>query len=123
MSEKYVYICSPLRGANIEKNIHLAKSYCRSAIFFNSNVTPVAPHIYFTQFLSEYNPIEREIGMNKALELLSKCDEVWVFGIDHPSPGMMLEIQKAKELNIPIFDGFKKIYTTEEKLCQTFSEA
>lgn len=111
---KLVYICSPLRG-NIETNTDLAREYCRDAIYYIDNVIPIAPHIYFPQFLNENISLERTMGMNMGLELLSKCDEVWVFGLTNPSEGMRAEIQYAKVRNIPIVDGFKKIQRAKEE--------
>lgn len=34
------------------------------------------------------------------IELLKKCDEIWVFG--EPSEGMRAEIEEAKSLRLPV---------------------
>lgn len=98
---KKVYICSPLRG-DIEANIARARDYCREAILFH-NVIPIAPHIYFTEFLDDRVKAERSLGMKGGIELLRYCDELWVFGATH-TEGMNEEIKLAKALNIPIFN-------------------
>lgn len=84
---KMVYICSPLRG-NIRKNQANAKKYCKEAI--KEGFIPLAPHIYFTQFLNDKKEDERNIGMKYAMEWLRLCDELWVYG--KPSSGMQKEI-------------------------------
>ena len=89
---KIVYICSPLKG-DMKGNIERAKGYCREALF--SGYIPIAPHIYFTQFLDDTNEIERLIGMKCGIELLVLCDELWVYG--KPSEGMKEEIKFWKE--------------------------
>lgn len=95
---KLVYICSPLRG-DIENNIKKAISYCKYAA--TKNVVPLAPHTIFTQYLNDNIPKEREQGLYMGIQLLKKCDEIWVFG-NRISEGMSSEIKLAKKLNIPI---------------------
>jgi len=94
---KIVYICSPLKG-QILANIIRANKYCKQAA--NKGVMPLAPHVIFSQFLDDNNPDDREHGMTMGIELLYKCDELWVYG--EPSEGMKAEIKLAQELNMPI---------------------
>ena len=84
-----VYVCSALRG-NQEKNIKLARIYCEYVVRESGHI-PVAPHIYFTQFLDDNNSQDREFGINAGLSLLSECDELWYFG-DRVTRGMTNEI-------------------------------
>lgn len=95
-----IYICSPLRG-NIEDNINKAKEYCKFVVA-KMKAMPVCPHIYFTQFLDDNNELEREIGMDFGLRLLSECDRVMVFDNNGISEGMKKEIELANRLNIPV---------------------
>lgn len=95
---KLVYICSPLKG-DIEPNRAKARIYCRFA--FNKGYLPVAPHIYFTQFLNEHNKEERVAGLEYGLEIVRQCKQLWVFG-ERISEGMKAEIALAKELRLPI---------------------
>ncbi|MBR1810135.1 MAG: DUF4406 domain-containing protein [Clostridia bacterium] len=94
----FVYICSPLAG-NVRENQENARRYCRFAVDRGS--IPIAPHIYFTQFMRDDNPEERNLAMFMGMILLTKCAEVWVFG-DVISAGMRQEIEKARRKNIPI---------------------
>lgn len=97
-----VYICSPLRG-NVTKNIERAIEYCRFAA--SKGVIPFAPHVYFTQFLDDTDPVQRAAGMRMGLAMLPRCKELWVFG--PPSEGMRAEIELAQKLK-------KKIVTVRE---------
>lgn len=94
---KTVYICSPLRG-DIEQNVEAAKRYCREAVM--KGVLPIAPHVYFTQFLDDTVPEERAAGMTMGLEMLRHCDEMWVYG--EPTEGMQAEIAEAGRLGMPV---------------------
>lgn len=116
MSKKIIYICSPLRG-DYEQNKQNAEDHCREIMLHHPDVVPIAPHIYFTQFLNDLDPIERSLGMTAGLDLLKVCDEMWVFGIENPSEGMKLEMQCAKVCDIPILNGHLvlKIDSTTEK--------
>jgi dienelactone hydrolase len=93
-----VYIVSPLRG-DIRGNIEKAKRYCRETA--KRGALPLAAHVYFTQFLNDDIPTEREAGLRMGLELLKLCDEVHVYG-DTISEGMAAEIEAAKRLGLPI---------------------
>lgn len=103
MKKKLVYICSPLRG-NYEKNTQNARDFCAWVMLNYPDKVPIAPHIYFTQFLNDTNPNERSLGLEAGLAILEKCDEVMVFG-DYISEGMAAELERASELGIPVSGG------------------
>ena len=88
---KKIFICSPLRG-NIKENIEKAKEYSREVM--SAGHLPITPHIYFTQFLNDDDPKEREIGMEMGRKLLDICDEIWIYG--EPTEGMLQEIKRFK---------------------------
>lgn len=93
-----VYICSPLSG-EVKKNQENARRYCRFAV--DTGYIPIAPHLFFPQFMSDTNPKERDLALFMDIALLSKCAELWVFG-KTVSEGMRLEIEKAKQKKQPI---------------------
>ena len=76
-----------------------ARAACRLAL--RRGYVPVAPHIYFPQFLRDEEPNERRIGVEVGLKCLEYCDELWAIG-DRISEGMASEIAHANELGIPI---------------------
>ena len=87
-----VYICSPLSG-DVKHNQEKARSYCRFAV--DSGYIPIAPHIYFTQFMNDDSRKERDLALFMDIVLLTKCAELWVFG-NKVTSGMSIEIAKAK---------------------------
>ena len=103
---KKVYICSPCRG-DYENNIQRAKEYSRAAAM--KGCIPIAPHIYLTQFMDDTIPAERELALSFGRELVLQCDELWAFGLSHPSAGMAGEIEVAKAAGIPVLNGFEEI--------------
>lgn len=103
---KKIYICSPCRG-DYDANIENAITYCRQA--FRLGFMPIAPHIYFTRFLSDDIPEEREAALKAGSRLLLECSEVWVFGLDNPSEGMKAEIALAIRSGIPVKDGIQEV--------------
>lgn len=86
-----MFICSPFRGEET-KNTKLARRYARYA--YDRGCLPVAPHLYFPQFLNEHDPIERNTGIKCGIALMQLCQEVWVFGANISS-GMSEEISEA----------------------------
>lgn len=88
----FVYICSPYRGSP-RVNIMRARDYCKYAV--RKGKIPLAPHLYFPQFMSDITERDRAMAMN--FELLKLCSEIWVFGSEI-SEGMAWEISKAEKL-------------------------
>lgn len=93
-----VFICSPYRG-NIEENTKSAQFFTK--IIIGTGRVPVAPHLYFPQFLNEENPHERMNGIEMGLELMNVCDEVYVFGFTI-TEGMKFELEHARKKRIPV---------------------
>lgn len=94
-----VFICSPLRGDYIE-NQKRAKGYCREAIM--AGYIPIAPHVYFTQFLDDTVESERILGIDCGIALLDKCSEIWIYTERGISDGMKTEIEHAKQKGIKL---------------------
>ena len=93
-----IYVCSPLSG-DIAANQEKARRYCRFAV--DSGYIPLAPHLYFPQFMDDGNRAERDLALFMDIVLLSRCDQLWVFG-ERISKGMSMEIEKAKRKGQPI---------------------
>ena len=92
IGNKFVYICSPYRD-NPRVNVMRARNYCKFAVARGK--IPLAPHLYFPQFMSE--TAERDKAMRMNFELLEMCGELWVFG-DNITEGMAMEIDRAKRV-------------------------
>ena len=86
-----VYICS-LYSGDTEKNVKNAKRYSRFAV--DRHYLPITPHIYFTQFMDDNIPAERDTAIFMNWVLMSKCAELWVFG-DTVSSGIVPDFQTA----------------------------
>lgn len=93
-----VYICSPYAG-DIERNTEKARRYSRFAV--DQHCLPITPHIYFTQFMNDAVPEERDIAIFMNWVLMSKCAELWVFG-SVIFKGMQAEIDRAKRKHMKI---------------------
>jgi len=63
-----IYVCSRLAG-DVNNNIEKAKGYARF-VAKDCGAIPIAPHIYFTQFLDDTVPEERSFGLMAGLLLL-----------------------------------------------------
>ena len=98
-----VYIISRYRAdtqKQLEFNKEVVKHFCR-AIIDEGNV-PVAPHIYYTQFLDDNYPIERETGLSLGLWELRNSHEFLLVVIDGIiSEGMQNEIKEVSRLGLP----------------------
>ena len=106
--QKHVYICSPFRpistnpilAANeLIDNLKLAKDACTFATL--RGCEPIAPHLYYPQFLNDDDEYERALGMELGLKALRACDELWIIS-PRISSGMSAEIKEAKMCGIPV---------------------
>ena len=104
MKQRLVFICSPYRAEDddplerakaVQRNIRMARTGCRIAV--ERGFIPVAPHLYFPQFLSEKT--ERDASIQMGLHMLGLCDELWVLG-RRISDGMAKEITYARKLGL-----------------------
>lgn len=100
---RYVFICSPYSPTperDLQSNIYLAKQMCKMACL--CEYIPLAPHLYFTNFLDDNRIKEREIGIAMGIEWMKWCCEVWVpEGLEY-SPGMKREL--ANKGDLPVFE-------------------
>lgn len=116
-----IYICSPYRGDGTcsarKENVARARQYARQAALMG--YIPIAPHLYFTQYLDDNVPQERQLGLKFGIELLQECAELWCFGLDSPSEGMRAELDAARKYGVPVRDGFKMLAerAKDEKGC------
>ena len=103
-----VFICSPFRPEgrtkeeqekDLDRNLETARRACEMAV--ENGYIPLAPHLYFSQFLSDADAGERELGIRFGNEWLDECDELWVFGT-RVTEGMAREIALAEEKGIPV---------------------
>ncbi|MBQ8921761.1 MAG: DUF4406 domain-containing protein [Oscillospiraceae bacterium] len=106
--QKRVYICSPLRPISTDPilranelidNLKLTKDACTFAAL--RGCEPIAPHLYYPQFLDDNDPTERALGMELGLKALRSCDELWIIS-SRISSGMSAEIKEAQKCGIPV---------------------
>lgn len=97
------YICSPYRGTQeqVQKHLEYAKELTREVLM--RGYATITPHLSIAECLNDCDEKERRIGLKADLELLEKCDAVIVGNRYGISEGMLGEIKRAKELNIPLF--------------------
>ena len=91
-----VYVCSPYSG-DVKRNKEYARMIAKSVI--EGGCVPIVPHLYITEILNDDVPEERSQGMKICMDLVEKCDMVFVgqrYGI---TDGMKQEIAKAKLCN------------------------
>ena len=93
--KKVVYIASAYSGS-IENNVELTRAYSRFAV--SEGAFPLNPILNLHGVLDETD--SRETALAIDLELLHRCDELWVFGT--PTKGMKREIAEAEKLKMPV---------------------
>lgn len=102
--EDLVYVCSPLNAPTAEEiqiNMKMAKNFA-AIVSQISGCRTIAPHSFLPEYLNDNIPQEREIGMQFCFSVLGICKAIVVCG-NRISNGMKQEIQRARELEIPIY--------------------
>jgi len=90
---KLIFVCSQFQGD--KENLEKAKKYCRMLV--DMGYIPIAPHVYFSQFMDDRNPEDRRRALEMNKKLLEFCDELWIFG-DKITDGMKEEIEYFKKI-------------------------
>lgn len=92
-----MFICSRYAADTEEEkqyNLELARAVALQAL--KNGYLPEAPHLFFTQFLDDDVPTDREYGRLAALRILKECGRMLVAVVDDQiSEGMRLEIEYA----------------------------
>lgn len=82
-SQKFVFVCSPLRGVEYETNIRRVQWYCKSLMEeihrFGKKIVPFASHAFFPYFLDDNVPLDRILDRKCALAFLAACDAIYVY--------------------------------------------
>lgn len=110
-----IYVCSRYRAntkEEMDQNIADAKEEC-GIIAANGDI-PIAPHLYFPQFLNDDDPLEREFGIQAGMRALEECDMmIAVIRDEVISQGMDSEmIRAANTFGIPVEIHY---YQTEKR--------
>lgn len=106
-----VFICIRLRpkskwpivaGFEFRQNLRRAKIVARYAVL--NGYDPEATTIYFTQFLSDFSKIERNLGIKIGQVRLTRCNVLWniLDKGESPSSGMVSDMKIAEENGVPI---------------------
>lgn len=97
-----VYIISRYRANSSKQqefNKAVARHFCRKTI--EEGKMPVATHLYYTQFLDDNYPEEREYGLRLGLRELQDCQEFLLVIIDGIiSEGMQRELAEVSRLKL-----------------------
>ncbi|MCL6478099.1 MAG: hypothetical protein K6T65_06755 [Peptococcaceae bacterium] len=97
---KIVYVAHPL-ASDPPGNIEKARAICRKIAQVVPTVVPVSPLLAFS-FLRE--PEDRGLALWCCMELLERCDELWLTGAWWGSEGCLMEKRRAEELGMPVSD-------------------
>ena len=102
---KTVFIAHQVAGdVTVNVNIRSALCWARWALK-TKNVVPVVPYAYLCQILDDSNPDERQIGMVCSMEILRRCEEVWICGpIPNKDSQVWVEVREAQRMNKTIID-------------------
>lgn len=97
-----VYVSSPLRAPDQETlALHFiwARAMCLKA--WSQGYLPIAPHLYFPQFLDDDDPHTRAAGISLGLDLLLTASQVFALAVP-VSDGMSRELETARRHGIPV---------------------
>lgn len=123
MIRKRIFICIRLRPnkdkpkeiqeQEFKENLNKARHVAKYAVL--NGYHPEATTLYFTQFLNDFDEIERRLGMELGHERLLSCRELWWIENDGDEPlpetsGKWADKKFAEENNIPVvYKDYKEI--------------
>ncbi len=101
-----VYLAHPVRGntpTETEVNIHRAKHWLGWCIRNHPNHLIIAPWLPELDIFDESDDRQRETALQRCLEVVERCDELWLTG-PRVTSGMAMEAARAKDRGIRIMD-------------------
>ena len=109
--KKNVYICSPLRANTIDEIYENMKNAQKYMFYVQSayDVAAYAPHAYLPILLNDNSREEREMALKFGLNILKKCQELFVCS-NYLTEGMIGEIYYAAANNIKICVFDERMY-------------
>lgn len=105
---KLVFVCHPWRGK--KTNEELTKRICYE-LSKKEDIVPFSPALHFNQFLNDDVHEQRWSGINGGIEILKRCDAIYVYNMLGISEGMKADLVVADENNIDIVE--KDLYPWE----------
>ncbi len=102
MRRPLVFIAHPVSD-DPQFNTILGLKILRHLIETHEDRTFIAPWIDYCLVLNDRNPHHRDRGIRDDLEVLKRCDELWLTG-DRISQGMENERRFAEEQGIEVRD-------------------
>lgn len=83
-----------------EKNLNRMRAFARF-IILHEGYEPEPTALMYCQFLDDFNPKERELGMERGRMRLLKCGELWILKNEDGtlSPGMQKELEAVEKHN------------------------
>jgi len=105
VNKKLIYIAhpvSPVEGETYEENLKGATEWLRWAIL-TKGVYAIAPYIGMCYALDEEDPMHRTMGIDIDLEVIGRCDQLWLCG-PRVSSGMAVEASYAGSCGIDTRD-------------------
>ena len=100
---KTVFIAHQVSG-NVEANIRSALRWARWALLLR-DVVPVVPYVYFCMILTDSTEYDRQLGMKCSMEILRRCEEVWICGpLPEDKSGVWEEVKEAEKMSKKIMD-------------------
>lgn len=87
-----IFVAHPYAG-NVAHNISEMRQICYKIT--EDGDTPICPAIYCTQFLSDADEEQRQLGFFIGATMMKFCDVLRVYGM---SPGVRDEIKMARQL-------------------------
>ena len=105
----WAYGCSPFGHNPLtgqvatadEMAAHTALAQQLARAIWEDGYLPIVPHLYAPQFLDDHEPAERAYAIQWGLELLGRCEVLYVYDAVPPTSGMQYEIAWAREHGIP----------------------
>lgn len=95
-----VIVESPYKGI-VSLNVEYAREACRDCL--RRGEAPYASHLFFTQFLNDDIPEDRDLGIQAGLEWGAAAQAVMVYADLGITDGMAIGIARHMARNTPVF--------------------
>lgn len=100
---RVAYVAHPISG-DVPGNLAKIRAWISRMQPQHPDLAFIAPYVTWLECGDDdSDPVSRNLGMDRDLEVLRRCDEIWLIG-SQLSPGMWIECQEAKRHGIRVVD-------------------
>ena len=101
---RVIYVCGPYRAeTKHRRDINILKARAVTVELLKRGWSVLCPHLLYARFDDLYPEIDDAVYLEADLELLRRCDAIFLMRLWCESAGAKREFEEARERGVPVY--------------------